>query len=1011
MWGKFIGVAALSIAASCAVLTVDVDVYKGPMANEPDVQAQQLTAMAVAARPVLIRLRDAIEEPLWSGESAKFKDEVESKPYVVDRDLLKSTQGRVVNGVLGLYLDKVDPAIAAFVGKGRDIFEECKRLREQMERFEQDEKLWKRVRRTEANKEAYDALSPLISPPQRANRSASDRKVAAAAKLVGSEVHGATRRFEVLSDAGRVLPRLAEITSDEELSRALADRISQISKAYLDGRAKLAQGLDLALSFQIAVALHRAELENSDEILASNAKLISLLIQPQQLAILVSDRLGSSGVLRSRERAQLGVLPQAPSPAQFWTHDIYDRAAAALEQLLTAEPIQAADALRRVHRAILSSRSPISIESHPNADFRFGLARALTLEDAERAEIVEAFKTFRSTIALLGDTGLDGGRLDDGLLTMIQRYLEARDREHAAGIKEPKESTGERKRLMDGLIHFAEKLRFLASHDAVLGQASGSSTSRATAMNTYVMALESIGNSILTLANEERHRELYERSDESQKTRETAIDSLEAVSTALAELKKSIDAETASGTGDAAKNPKPDDTTDDKESTVATTKTESAREKFAAQLAEAEKLVNSTASLTAYIRPPWAYLRNSTPISALQPGAAPVQNLLTDHAHSALLGNGDATDFERMASALDRQYWQNINRVRTAGMGNTSYLLVKDDIGNWYVKGYSADPKPVLEGLQSMALAAQSGAMGMDLFGRLDARAKAREATTPADPAATNAPAGTGTSNTPAAPTTSNTPAEPAAPSTLVGKQAKRFEKVYADEAKAASKEVRDAHAELATDLIAVWEKIPAWKDESAAPLSVQRTELTGKVTAALPALTAAPADGADSPTLSKHVLAVLGMSLEFHGKVLELLDEARLVDGAQLSKLEADLSKAATDLELSKLSVALAEAKLEAIKGVSGVLPGDLKSAEDEVTGRKRDLGTSTKAHEAARAAFDAEAKRVAAAKRLVADLRKAVRDVVGAGVKDRIDARRKSSESYATALDVLSQGASDSN
>ncbi|MEO0478712.1 MAG: hypothetical protein AAF196_04460 [Planctomycetota bacterium] len=50
--------------ASCAVLVVDVDVYKGPLANHREVQVQQMAAMAVAAKPVLVRLRNEQRRPL-----------------------------------------------------------------------------------------------------------------------------------------------------------------------------------------------------------------------------------------------------------------------------------------------------------------------------------------------------------------------------------------------------------------------------------------------------------------------------------------------------------------------------------------------------------------------------------------------------------------------------------------------------------------------------------------------------------------------------------------------------------------------------------------------------------------------------------------------------------------------------------------------------------------------------------------------------------------------------------
>ena len=51
------------ILSSCAILTVDVDVYKGPLMNEESVQMLQLLALAEGAQPILTHLRDSLE---WS---------------------------------------------------------------------------------------------------------------------------------------------------------------------------------------------------------------------------------------------------------------------------------------------------------------------------------------------------------------------------------------------------------------------------------------------------------------------------------------------------------------------------------------------------------------------------------------------------------------------------------------------------------------------------------------------------------------------------------------------------------------------------------------------------------------------------------------------------------------------------------------------------------------------------------------------------------------------------------
>lgn len=67
----------------------------------------------------------------------------------------------------------------------------------------------------------------------------------------------------------------------------------------------------------------------------------------------------------------------------------------------------------------------------------------------------------------------------------------------------------------------------------------------------------------------------------------------------------------------------------------------------------------------------------------------------------------------KIQADIDKQNWQTINRIRVAGSGFTSYVLVKDDIGNWYVKSYKSDPTPIIEGAKSALIFANADkAMG-----------------------------------------------------------------------------------------------------------------------------------------------------------------------------------------------------------------------------------------------------------------------------------------------------------
>jgi hypothetical protein len=112
----------------------------------------------------------------------------------------------------------------------------------------------------------------------------------------------------------------------------------------------------------------------------------------------------------------------------------------------------------------------------------------------------------------------------------------------------------------------------------------------------------------------------------------------------------------------------------------------------------------------AYIRPPAAFLRMVNAASALQPdpGLGTENRLQRSFWRSLpLVGSAIANSGEeqnlRVRADIDRQNWQNINTVRMDGVGRTNYALVKDDIGNWYAKGYATEVKDIVDAMQGLA--------------------------------------------------------------------------------------------------------------------------------------------------------------------------------------------------------------------------------------------------------------------------------------------------------------------
>ncbi len=109
----------------------------------------------------------------------------------------------------------------------------------------------------------------------------------------------------------------------------------------------------------------------------------------------------------------------------------------------------------------------------------------------------------------------------------------------------------------------------------------------------------------------------------------------------------------------------------------------------------------------AYLRPASAYLRSSYTATSLQDNSLGWRNRLTEMGlrSTPLIGSlvENSKEDRKTIDEIDKQFWQNINRVQLTGSGRTNYVLAKDDVGNWYVRGYSADPKDIIKSASGLA--------------------------------------------------------------------------------------------------------------------------------------------------------------------------------------------------------------------------------------------------------------------------------------------------------------------
>lgn len=140
-----------------------------------------------------------------------------------------------------------------------------------------------------------------------------------------------------------------------------------------------------------------------------------------------------------------------------------------------------------------------------------------------------------------------------------------------------------------------------------------------------------------------------------------------------------------------------------------------------------------TRSNATFLRPASEYLKSVYSSTTVQDGSSAADDNLLDNYLRFVKRDVDADEFARRTrqakEQVEKLYWQNINRVTLAGGGKTNYVLAKDDVGNWYVKAYTADPETVIKSAQSLALFGAGKRIDTNLLRKLDLQRRADDPT------------------------------------------------------------------------------------------------------------------------------------------------------------------------------------------------------------------------------------------------------------------------------------------
>ena len=788
------------MCGGCAVTTIDVDVYKGPLVNDPAVQMEQTAAMAVGAKPILIQLRNHLE---WPGKSFK---EIQAITEYAD-GFMPSGEGQYkfkydfaarANAILSLYDDQGDQRLTSLLAEGNSALGAYRSAYELFRNY------------TASESAEYQLLVESLAPSSKLDPNNACAVGLEALKtgyreffertgkydpskeyeqwifkghvlLSACADHAELKKFNVerslytvADSAGKIVPDALKVdpskeeklipsnTAFELLSRpdlvaaqaiilfpdndgAAAGQREWFVKdvTRIAGQFRLAR-LDLSRLWHVTLEL--IDYVQADKTLdpAFRTARIRQLAR-YSMDLIDAYRLGESFAIEQQSPVQsVGRLWDAVRnrmPAALTLADVIRGDAAATESFAEAvanyvaaypaegvEGLRAADILYANCDSKAAAQASLSERDVPPAAREYGLVHGPVIapKTGEADPLQKITSGWGASIQGIGAIGLDRGRLQQGLNTLTENYLQAvRTATLAPGGAQ--QVRIQQDQLLAALVEFSEKVLFIANNSVLLGAERSTGDDQSDSEQSersprdYARVLQAVGNSILVQVDELRHKEGYDSSDEKLGTQEQ---------------RAARAADISSTTQPTTRTALTDGLSYGRTTTQPVVKM-SQREVIDEMIAklryeyvrvvrdggstdpQAQRLLDSIQFLyqqranMVYIRPPAAFLRDSYPVTSLQqnPGGLwtnelsreaargmPFVELFRDYAYDTR-GYHDA----QTQKEIDKQFWQNINRIRVAGTGRTNYVMVKDDIGNWYVKGYSADPSDIIESMRETA--------------------------------------------------------------------------------------------------------------------------------------------------------------------------------------------------------------------------------------------------------------------------------------------------------------------
>lgn len=574
---RCLSLACAAALAGCAALQIDVDVYKGPLAHEQEVQLRQFAALAIAAKPLLASVRndleDAYREKRLPSEKKLSWEQQPLQPYRDDylpepeaRFNFKSNLARFINGSLLYYADLAPPEVNA-------VQSAAARLRGAMAVFKlrpSDAELVQQIDRAaaEATKPEVRSLAAAYrrflcgdldaaqclreakreepaSVGSRAPRFCSDCPRTAPGTIECPESVRSNVVFDFLQRPDRVGKHLRLIFG-EQGSQALLDRVVEIAAAFHEARAAYRAILESGLALVDQNSHKRGQLPAAPLNLV--APVVARSLQPRMLSCALSATRLETAWKALPEPARVTLTEVGVSPngrSVKWNTSHFKRVNFVMATNIVAHPTEMASFLRLAHQTIPHiDQSELEIctdhieYGSPPARW-YGLAAG----PSSTNPFEDVLQELLDSAAALTDgapASFHKARLPEGIETLTTRFLLALDR-HQHRLDDPEVQLAQRK-LEEALIFFAERMLVVvnnissgairrelgvdvASSASVrtgdyLGPVSSREVDLSASLGSRMGILQTLGNNLILHANDLTRRAKQAREQEERRTGE-----------------------------------------------------------------------------------------------------------------------------------------------------------------------------------------------------------------------------------------------------------------------------------------------------------------------------------------------------------------------------------------------------------------------------------------------------------------------------------------------------------